>query len=126
MKGSDVIHWGRIGFFCLYSVNSISISSRTLSRISEHQICTLSSRISSNCLFHSRIMPHYAQVCKNMLLHILTVPWQTNNILVMVVFCLLLPRKAAFCKRSLRPVFLLCHFRQSAHRGKSLPFVPHP
>ena len=60
----------------------------------------LSSRNRSNSKAFRHILPCIAPVCEGMHYHKTGVPWHTNSIFIIVLFLLVLPRNALFCKSS--------------------------
>ena len=58
----------------------------------------LSSRKRSNCKGFRRISPQYAPVHEGINYSKTGVPWQMNNIFIIVLFLLELTRNALFCK----------------------------
>lgn len=59
---------------------------------------SLSSRNRSNSNTFCHIMPYSAPVCESMHYHKTGVPWQMKSTLIIVLFLLVLPRNALFCK----------------------------
>ena len=92
--------------FCVQSFVCVpSLSSPLLLRISPNLFArtplppmSLSSRNRSNSKALRLILPCVAQVCEGMHYHKTGVPWQMNSIFIIVMFLLVLPRNALFCK----------------------------
>lgn len=59
---------------------------------------SLSSRNRSNSMAFRHILPCVAPVCEGMHYHKTGVPWQINSTFIIVLFLLVLPRNALFCK----------------------------
>ena len=81
------------------------LSSPLLLRISPHTFAfipipsmCLSSRNRSNSKAFRHILPCIAPVCEGMHYHKTGVPWQMKSTFIIVLFFLLLPRNALFCK----------------------------
>ena len=62
------------------------------------QPCSLSSKVGSIVQFICLIMPCLAQVCERLRSHTTDLPWQTKSTFIIVLFLLVLPRNALFCK----------------------------
>lgn len=62
------------------------------------QPCSLSSKVGSIVQFICLIMPCLAQVCERLRSHTTDLPWQTKSTFIIVLFLLILPRNALFCK----------------------------
>ena len=82
-----------------------SLSSPLLLRISPHTFAfipipsmSLSSRNRSNSKAFRHILPRVAPVCEGMHYHKTGVPWHTKSTRIIVLFLLVLPRNALFCK----------------------------
>ena len=72
------------------------------------------------------ILPCVAPVCEGMHYHKTGVPWQTNSIFIIVLFLLVLPRNALFCKgfqRFVKCVILLASWQNRARWSKLLRAV---
>ena len=86
----------------------------------------LSSRNRSNSKAFRHILPCIAPVCKGMHYHKTGVPWQMKSILIIVLFLLVLPRNALFCKGFkgfVKCVFLLNSWQNRARWSKLLRAV---
>ena len=81
------------------------------------QPCSLSSKVGSIVQFICLIMPCLAQVCERLRSHTTDLPWQTKSTFIIVLFLLVLPRNALFCK-SLSKLLLPVSSKISSKREK--------
>ena len=75
------------------------------------QPCSLSSKVGSIVQFICLIMPCLAQVCERLRSHTTDLPWQTKSTFIIVLFLLVLPRNALFCKIFWNSCSLLWNYR---------------
>ena len=108
-KNNKATIWQLLARIVAFSIQSLvylpSLSSRLLLRnipnffdyYGSSPMC-LSSRNRSNSKAFRHILPCIAPVCEGMHCHKTGVPWQMKSIFIIVLFLLVLPRNALFCK----------------------------
>ena len=108
-KNNKATIWQLLARIVAFSIQSLvylpSLSSPLLLRISPHTFAfipipsmSLSSRNRSNSKAFRHILPRVAPVCEGMHYHKTGVPWQTKSTFIIILFLLVLPRNALFCK----------------------------
>lgn len=112
---------------------TLSLSSPLLLRISPHTFdfipipsMSLSSRKRSIFNAFRHILPCVAPLCEDMHYHKTGVPWQMKSTLIIVLFLLVLPRNALFCKGFrgfVKCVFWMASWQNRARWSKLLRAV---